>query len=414
MEADIHTDIVVAGGGAAGIAAAIAAARQGLQVLLIERNAYPGGKATAAEVGTVCGLYKFNKKNNAQYLVKGFAKEFAAILQNKSGTKALFNADGLHYLPYNIEDFKSVSLEYLHENKVTAYFDTEIKSVQIHQHKINAVTVLKKGQPVNIHLQSIIDCTGGSIISQAAHLPIIETNQYQAAAQVFSMTGIEEINEARLGLIITKALSKAITENLLPVFYNRVYIVPGSLKNNTVSFKVGIPIAVTNTPNNFQDLKNAAHSFVNNLAAFLISNVDVFKNASIKNIASEVGTRTGQRNVGKYILTENDVLACKKFVDGIANASWPIEEWGQDRRVNMRYLPQDDYYQVPAACLQSASIGNLFFAGRNISATEAAIASARVMGICLQTGYAAGCLAAAVVKNISMADAVVQIQTSQL
>lgn len=414
MEADIHTDIVVAGGGAAGIAAAIAAARQGLQVLLIERNAYPGGKATAAEVGTVCGLYKFNKKNNAQYLVKGFAKEFAAILQNKSGTKALFNADGLHYLPYNIEDFKSVSLDYLHENKVTAYFDTEIKSVQIHQHKINAVTVLKKGQPVNIHLQSIIDCTGGSIISQAAHLPIIETNQYQAAAQVFRMTGIEEINEARLGLIITKALSKAITENLLPVFYNRVYIVPGSLKNNTVSFKVGIPIAVTNTPNNLQDLKNTAHSFVNNLAAFLISNVDVFKNASIKNIAAEVGTRTGQRNLGKYILTENDVLACKKFVDGIANASWPIEEWGQDRRVNMRYLPQDDYYQVPAACLQSASIGNLFFAGRNISATEAAIASARVMGICLQTGYAAGCLAAAVVKNISMADAVVQIQTSQL
>lgn len=414
MKTDIHTDIVVAGGGAAGIAAAIAAARQSLNVLLIERNAYPGGKATAAEVGTVCGLYKFNKKNNAQYLVKGFAKEFAEHLQKKSGTKPLFNADGLHYLPYNIEDFKSVSLEYLHKNKVTVYFDTEIKSVQTHQQKINTVTVIKNGQQLNINFQSIIDCTGAGIIGQAAHLPTIESYTYQAAAQVFSITGIEETNEARLGLIITKAVSAAIANKILPAFYDRVYIVPGSLKNNGASFKVGIPIAVTNTPENLQELKKAAHSFVSNLTTFLIANVDVFKNASIKNIASEVGTRTGQRNVGKYILTEEDVLTCRKFDDGIALAAWPIEEWGQDRRVNMRYLPQDDYYHVPAACLQSAGIGNLFFAGRNISATDAAIASARVMGICLQTGYAAGCLAAAVVKNISLADAVVQIQTSQL
>ena len=57
MDANLHTDVVVLGGGSAGIAAAVAVARKGLQVVLIERNAYPGGKATEAEVGTVCGLY---------------------------------------------------------------------------------------------------------------------------------------------------------------------------------------------------------------------------------------------------------------------------------------------------------------------------------------------------------------------
>ena len=65
METILHTDVVVLGGGSAGVAAAVAAARRGLQVMLVERNAFLGGKATAAEVGTVCGLYKFNKNGRS-------------------------------------------------------------------------------------------------------------------------------------------------------------------------------------------------------------------------------------------------------------------------------------------------------------------------------------------------------------
>lgn len=80
----------------------------------------------------------------------------------------------------------------------------------------------------------------------------------------------------------------------------------------------------------------------------------------------------------------------------------------------MRYFHIDDYYQIPAGCLQSNCIDNLFFAGRNISATDAAIASARVMGICLQTGYAAGCLASAACLKHSIPDAVKQVQNDQL
>ena len=84
MDAILNTDTVVLGGGSAGVAAAVAAARKGLQVILIERNAYLGGKATAAEVGTVCGLYKFNKKEIPEYIVNGFAKEFAAAYNSNN------------------------------------------------------------------------------------------------------------------------------------------------------------------------------------------------------------------------------------------------------------------------------------------------------------------------------------------
>ena len=113
MKSIKNTDVVVLGGGAAGIAAAVAAARKGSKTVLIERNAYLGGKATAAEVGTVCGLYKFSKTENSEYIVKGFAKEFADALQKASGTKPSHSKEGLHYLSYDMEAFKNISLNLL-------------------------------------------------------------------------------------------------------------------------------------------------------------------------------------------------------------------------------------------------------------------------------------------------------------
>lgn len=414
MDTVEHTDIVVLGGGSAGIAAAVAASRQGLKVILIERNAFLGGKATASEVGTVCGLYHFSKTENAEYVVKGFAKEFAELLQERSGTSPLYNAEGLHYLPYNIEAFKEICLDLLSHENITVHFNAVLKNVETENEKIRAVSAIADGKPVTIFFRSLIDCSGDSVISNAAALPLIKTTNYQAAAQLFTMEGVAEENESRLGLIMMKALRAAIDDDILPDFYDRVYVVQGSLRNNCVSLKVGIPLPVTYASGNLQELKTVANSFVDNLSKFLIKNVTAFREARIQHIAPEVGVRTGQRSVGKYLLTEDDVLGCRKFEDAVANASWPIEEWIQHRRVRMRYFAEHDFYQVPAACLQSASLSNLFFAGRNISATESAIASARVMGICLQTGYAAGSLAAASALGLSQNEAVKQVQNGQL
>ncbi|MBL7701585.1 MAG: FAD-dependent oxidoreductase [Ferruginibacter sp.] len=414
MEAVQHTDVVVLGGGSAGVAAAVAAARKGLKVVIVERNAYLGGKATAAEVGTVCGLYHFSKKEDAAFIVNGFAKEFAEKLQAASETIPLHSPEGVHYLPYNIDAFKRICAELIRIHKIKVQYNAVLKNVTVEQHTVRSVSIIANGIPVTIGLKALIDCSGDSIISQAAHLPLIKSEQYQAAAQVFTMQGIIEQSEFKLGMILMKALRSAIDKELLGDFYDRVYVVQGSLKNNCVSLKVGIPIAVTYAPGNLEELKTVAHSLVTNLSQYLITHVDAFKDAHIQHIAPEVGIRVGQRSTGKYILLEDDVLSCKKFENAIANGSWPIEIWEQNRRVNMRYFNLDDYYQIPADCLQSNSINNLFFAGRNISATDGAIASARVMGICLQTGYAAGCLAAATALNHSINETIRQIQNEQL
>jgi FAD dependent oxidoreductase len=413
MKAIVHTDVVVLGGGSSGVAAAVAAAKAGLQVVLIERNSFLGGMATAAEVGTICGLYKFSKKNSSEYIAGRFAKDFAEGLRIKSGTEPMHNSSGLHFLPYNIEAFKKNCAALLNENKVKILLNAELYNIQIRDAKIASVSINAGGEYIPLELRSIIDCSGDGYLSQLADLPLIESVRYQAAAQVFSMQNVFETNEAVLGIVLMKALRSAINEKELPHYFDRVYIIPGSLKGNSVSFKIGIPLDVTHTPGNLPELKTAALSFIHELTEYLIKQVPLFKKASLSHIAPQVGIRVGLRTMGKYILTEADVLQCKKFGDAIANASWPIEEWEQDRRVKMRYLKEDDFYQIPARCLQSKTMDNLFTAGRCISATDAAIASARVMGVCLQTGYAAGCLAAASALNLSLEDAIINIQEQE-
>ena len=277
METILHTDIVILGGGAAGIAAAIAASRKGLQVTLIERNAYLGGKATAAEVGTVCGLYRFSKNEKSAYIVNGFAKEFAEKLKTDSQTSPLFSSEGVHYLPYNVEAFKNIALNLINEHKITVYFNAVLEHVAVEDKMLKSVYIIASGNPVTIQLKALIDCSGDSIISEVAGLPLIKSDNYQAAAQVFTMQGVQEKNESKLGMIMMKALRLAIDNNILGDFYDRVYIVQGSLKNNTVSLKIGIPLAVTYAPGNLQELRTVALGFVENLAAFLIKMLTLLK-----------------------------------------------------------------------------------------------------------------------------------------
>ena len=414
MQEKINTDVVVLGGGPAGIAAAVAAAQDGMRVALIERNGFLGGKATAAEVGTVCGLYKFSKSDTSEYIVNGFTRQFAEQLKSLSDSSPLHNRTGLHYLPYDVEAFKRVSKDFLEQNGVTVYYNTIPFKVNMDDGVIRSIQISGDDRDIRLELGSLIDCSGESIISQLTDSPLIKSANYQAAAQVFTLKQVDEECETRLGMILIKELRSAIDRQELPDYFDRVYIVQGSLTRNQVTLKLGLPLPVTHTHENLESLKKLAHSFVHELYDYLVKHLSVFKHAVIEHIAPEVGIRVGFRTTGKYILTENDVLSCRKFDDAIANASWPIEEWEQNKRVRMRYFAYDDFYQIPVSCLQSGSIPNLFIAGRNISATNGAIASARVMGICLQTGYAAGRMAAARVNGIPDNEMIRNIQCAQL
>lgn len=138
------------------------------------------------------------------------------------------------------------------------------------------------------------------------------------------------------------------------------------------------------------------------------------KNLTISAMAAEVGVRTMSRPQGIQILDEADILACAKPGDGLAIGAWPIELWGVERTPEMIYFAEDDCYWISAGMLVSRYLANLFFAGRAISATERAIASARVIGTCFGTGYAAGMLAAEYADGGDWRQAIAKIQAKQI
>lgn len=410
----IETDILIIGGGSAGVAAAIAASSYNQKVTLVERLDYMGGKATAAEVGTVCGLYKYKKSETSEYLVTGFAKQFADQLAKLSSTSPLHNIYGLHYLPYNVDAYKKLCMYLMQENAVNVLLNSEVIAVEITNLLVRSITIKTNNIIAQINCKSIIDCSGNSCISQFAKLPLIKNEKYQAAAQIFSLKGISETTESNVNLVVLKELKKALLNNQLDDSYKNITIVQGSYHNGSINFKLGIPIAVSNTKDNLEKLREKAIEMIHHFTNHFTIHVELFKNASIQHIAAEVGVRVGVRPIGKYILNEEDVLSCMKCDTAIANCSWPIEEWEEHKGLKMRYFNLDDFYQIPADCLISSQISNLFFAGRNISATDEAIASARVIGTCLQTGYAAGIIASEAILQTPLPITIKAIQAKQI
>ncbi len=386
----IHCDVLVAGGGSAGIAAATAASRKGALVVLLEKNSFMGGKATAAYVGTVCGLYYRSENPVARYVSEGFASEFAEKLKFKSATTPISNKSGLHFLPYKPFDFKILCDEYAHSENIKVFFQSVVSDVEKDKDKIISVKAVSYDRFIKIQPTVVIDCTGDALLSFMAEASILENDLYQAAAQVFSMEGVNVSSEANLSMIILKEIQKAISEGTLPENYANVSIVPGSLNGTQVYLKIGLSEKIGNEVNKISPVEFAARKMITVVAAFLKDKTEAFRNSHIGDIASEAGIRTGRRHQGKYILTKEDVLNATKTIHSAGKGAWPIEFWEPGKRVKMDFFEMENYYDIPKDCLVSSEIKNLLFAGRNISATEEAIASARVIGTCLQTGYTAG------------------------
>jgi hypothetical protein len=394
----INCDVLVAGGGSAGIAAAVAAARKGASVILLEKNSFLGGKATAAYVGTICGLYYRSENNIARYVTDGFAFEFAEKLKIKSEKNSISNKHGLHYLPYNPFDFKILCDEYIQSEKIQIFFHSVVSDLVRENDKIISVTAFSYDRLIKIIPRMVIDCTGEALLSELAGAATIESEEYQTPAQVFSMEGVKITSEANLSLIIMKEFQKAISEGTLSDNYANITVVPGSLNDQQVYLKIGIPIKINNEINKISSVEITARKMIFEVVEFLKKKTEAFRNARISDIAPEAGIRTGRRHKGKYILTKEDVMNCKKVSPSAGRGAWPIEFWDIGKRVKMDFFELENYYDIPMECLISSDIKNLLFAGKNISATEEAIASARVIGTCLQTGYSAGELA---VKSLS-------------
>ena len=350
-----HFDIAVVGSGAAGIAAAVCAARAGGKTLLLDKNSAAGGTGGFSGLTTLCGLYD----DAGKFLNDGFAREFADAITEVPPLKA----GRVWLLPYRPETFRAVAEKLLTSltNLKTAW-QTPMQTLKSDGNRIVSLNEFSVG--------AVIDCSGHAEAGRLSGAELMATDEStQAPAVVFTLGGVtREINSpadaARVLLPVVRA-------GFAPLNFH-FNLEPGSL---TAKFS-GSPEEVPA------------------LVDFLKKNVPGFEKCASAQTEFFVSRRAGNMVVGQYILTGADAWGAKKFPDAVARCAWPLEQWDNRGKSNLRWLPAGEHYEIPARSLRAANVENLFMAGKTISADADAMASARVMGCCLATGAAAGNLAA--------------------
>lgn len=347
-------DLAVVGSGAAGIAAAVSAGRCGCSTLLLDQKAEAGGTGGLSGLTTLCGLYD----DEGSMLNNGFTSEFAESLRE---TKPL-QMGRVWVLPYRPAHFREIAQRLLAATtNVQTLWNEQLADVVIKSDHLQSVNGVK--------VRAVIDCTGTAEVAQAVGAECLATDETtQAPAIIFPLHNVQRD--------LTTAAAAA--QVMLPLA--RAGFPPLSFQPNIDDV---VTVKFTGTAEQVPEL-----------IQFLRNNVAGFEECATPLTEFTPARRAGRMIVGKYVLTGADVLGVKKFPDAVARCAWPIEQWSPDGKVQLRYLPQHTYYEIPARCLRAASIQNLFMAGKTISADVDAIASARVMGCCLATGAAAGKLAA--------------------
>ncbi|MCC6821853.1 MAG: FAD-dependent oxidoreductase [Verrucomicrobia subdivision 3 bacterium] len=348
-------DIVVVGGGAAGVAAAVCAARSGRSTLLLDRRPAAGGTGGFSGLTTLCGLYN----DAGESLNDGFVREFTQAL----GQNAPVHMGRVWVLPYRPEKFCEVATRLLAATRnLQTRWNAPLTDAIVENSRIVSLNGFTVG--------AVIDCTGSAEVARLTGVKCLATDETtQSPAVVFPLCNVSRDLDS----------PAAVAQVLLPLA--RAGFPPlnlqASLEANTLTAKF-----------------TGRAEQVPEVIAFLQRNVSGFENCRTPLTEFPSVSRAGRMIIGQYLLTGSDVLAGRKFPDGIAQCAWPVEQWGPDGVARFKYLPAGTHYEIPARSLRAAGVANLFMAGKTISAEVDAIASARVMGCCLATGAAAGVLAA--------------------
>lgn len=398
VSSSISCDVLVIGGGAAGIAAASAAGRAGARTVLLERYGFLGGLASAAWVGTVCGLYLRDSAGlEATPVSGGFAQDFARNLQHASNMKPLQADAGLWVLPYRPPDFARVADALVSESKnVEVILHATVAHAEAQNGRLHQIAALAWNDPLSFKPAVVVDCTGEATATALAGVESENGASDQAPALVFFLENLDPELAERGLLEVRRELRQAVEGGVLPPICERLSLIPGSASAGRIGFKLSLFPAASDEPHwrQITDWERESRQWLEPLRHFLATNVPACRNARLHSIAPQLGVRSGRRIIGRARLSDADVLTAKKSSAGIARGCWPMERWTRDPRPQMTYFAERDYYDIPLGCLRAQQLENVFVAGRCISAETGAMTSARVIGTALATGWAAGTAAA--------------------
>jgi hypothetical protein len=389
-------DVVVAGGGSAGLAAAVAAARLGVRTLLVERNGLLGGMASAALVHSICGLYRLPKGDGPAIPANtGFAMEFARRLLAGGGAAGPMRMGRVEVLLQRPVAFAHLCDAFARE---TSLLDVRLQSEMVAAGP-RSITLACRGRTDEVNAGVFVDATGDAVLAtlRGALCEMEPAARLQRPAFIFALAGVEAGKLDDHGrLRLARQIAQAVKDGVLP---------PAALgahfRASAQATEAFVTIDLEGGPN-FDPLNAACltqleidgRELAVRLVDFLRRGGPGFAASYVAAWPARAGVRESRRIVGRYRLQADDIEQGVQFPDGVAFAAWPMELRETAKGPKLRFPTGDEPCAVPLRALQAAEDEALFMAGRCISCSHEAQASVRVIGTCLATGEAAGLAAA--------------------
>ena len=386
-----QTEVLVVGGGSAGVTAAIAAAEQGAQTMLVERYGFLGGISTQV-LDTFYGF--FTPGSQPRKVVGGIPDRVVANLEKHGAMLVRPNTygagDGITYDP---ETLKVVWERLAVDAGVKILYHTLVIDVLLKDGRVTGVVSASKGGLSMIEAQVVIDASGDADVAAVAGVGYesAATGPVQSLTTTFRLLNVDtamarQVKKDQLHLLMQDAIDRGDYD--LPRREGSVHItpLPGVMATNmTRVMEVDATDVEQLSQAEIEGRRQAMEYF-----RFLHDRVPGYEQSALANFSTQIGIRESRRILGRYRLTRQDVLNARKFEDAIAQCGAPIEDHhaGQDTR--WEYLPEGETYQIPYRCLVPENTVGLLVAGRCLSADHDAHASVRSMGQCMSMGQAAG------------------------
>ena len=408
-------DVLVAGGGTAGVCAAVSAARSGAKVCLIEQSAMLGGIGTSGMMTALIGPKNF---------FGGIGKEIVTELKNQN---AIYYSERNNiWAPYQNEAMKSVLDQLVLENNVTLYLYTKVVGV-IKEHNILKSVILSSIEGnFAIEASIFIDTTGDGNLSLFAGEKFMagdENGNVQAPTMTAYYSNIDfdktncftQENGGNRDKIIQSLLPQAIKDGVIRV----------EDMHHPGVFQVGEDYGVANcghiygancfTAKGLTSATIEGRKLAKEYFEFYKRYIPGFENARYITTASYLGIRESRRVIGRHICDYNDKIHYTKYVDGIlryeGGPATDMHSSSADKKSYQEYykmytaqakndeLPAQPWTDMPYRALLAKETDNLLVAGRCVSSDRFVLAQIRVMGYCMMMGQAAGTTAAMCAKD---------------
>lgn len=397
-----EVDLLVVGGGSAGCAAAITGARLGLRTALVEEMPFLGGMSTGGCVGTFCGFYTGEKDGSVVPLVGGLPLEIAETLESRGdayGPIPFKTAAVMPYVPLGVK----LLLEELvrREPNLHLRLHAKLTHTVASDGRIDGVLVHGRSGRLALRAHVFVDATGDAELARQAGAATVKGGEIQYPSMMFTMQHVKlDVALPRLGAFVAlveegfakEGLPRR-TGNLIPtgrpgevlVALSRV-----SLGGRPLDAADADEITTGEIEGRVQAMR---------LADFLKRRMPGFEEAFVSDTAMRLGVRETRTVDGEYRLTEDDVLAARKFDDGIGRSAWPVERHRAGGETEWKFLDAGTWYTIPFRTLVARGFSNLLVAGRCLSADGGGFASARVIGPCMLGGQAVAAAARLLVRK---------------